>query len=169
PTRIPGLTASNAGYLTPDAVRKKFIDGWKMHVPLHLLTDTFCAFSTTASTKELNDFFTMDGSSGTIVTVAKELAYEPELHLSFDEWFQAWGRLLELILEYFPEELEAWELHYKSILNRPNRSKNWPLCLEYNSQIRRRTLHTQIDPAMFHLDIWNELESQHMGKRALAI
>ncbi|KAJ7174970.1 hypothetical protein C8R43DRAFT_873113, partial [Mycena crocata] len=167
PPRIPGLTVSNAGHLVPEAVRKRFTDGWKMHVPLHLLTDDFCAFSNRATAKQLNDLFTMDGSSGTVVSVAKEISFEPELHLSFDKWFQAWGRLRELIATYFPEELEAWVKHYKSIPNRPNRADNWSLCLEYDSEIRRRSHYSSIDPAMFHLDVWNELEPKHMAQRAI--
>ncbi|KAJ7769488.1 hypothetical protein B0H16DRAFT_1227418, partial [Mycena metata] len=169
PSRVPGLTASNAGYLIPEAVRKRFSgpNGWTSHLPLHLLTDKFCSFNNQASAKELNDLFTMDGSSGTIMSVAKELPFEPELSLTFDEWFQAQGRFLELIETYVPEEHELWVVHFNRILHRPNRAKHWPLCLEYDSEIRRRSLTTGIDPSAFHLDVWNELESAHIGNRAI--
>ncbi|KAJ6537924.1 hypothetical protein B0H19DRAFT_1079022 [Mycena capillaripes] len=166
PARIPGLTASNAGYLIPEAIRKKFADGWKTHVPLQYLTDTYYSF-TNQSSKELNDSFTMDGSVGTIISVAKELPIDGELHLTFDEWFQAWNRLLELIQQYFPEDHDAWKAHFRSLRDRPNRAQNWSLCLEYDSQIRRRALNVPLDPAILHLEIWNELESVHIGKRAI--
>ncbi|KAJ7438990.1 hypothetical protein FB451DRAFT_1059947, partial [Mycena latifolia] len=168
PARAPGMTASNAGYLIPEAIRKKFIDGWRTHVPLQFLTDKYCAFANHVTAKEMNDYFTMDGSTGTIISVAKELPFDRELTLDFDEWFQGWGRLLELILAYVPEEHPLWLIHYESILHRPNRSQHWALCLEYDSQIRRRALNSSIDPSEFHLDIWNELESAHIAKRALA-
>ncbi|KAJ7856210.1 hypothetical protein B0H14DRAFT_2507774, partial [Mycena olivaceomarginata] len=168
PARKLGQTASNAGHLIPEPIRRKFIDGWKTHVPLQFLTDKYCAHANQASAKELNDFLTVDGSSNSIVSVAKELPIDGELSLSFDEWFQAWGRLLELILAHIPEEHSLWILHFESILHRPNRSQNWALCLEYDSQIRRRALTSDIDPAVFHLDIWNDLESVHIAKRTIA-
>jgi hypothetical protein len=49
------------------------------------LTDKYCPFPNQASAKELNDLFAMDGSAGTIVSVAKELPIDPELFLIFDE------------------------------------------------------------------------------------
>ncbi|KAJ7489660.1 hypothetical protein B0H11DRAFT_1720127, partial [Mycena galericulata] len=170
PTRTPGLTASNAGYLIAEGIRKKFsgADGWKTHVPLQYLTDKYCSFANHASTKELNDLFTVDNSAGALVSMPKELAFEPELSLTFDEWFQAWGRLLELIETYVPEEHAMWVTHFESILHRPNRAHNWALCLEYDSQIRRRVCTSSIDPSIFHLDVWNELEAEHIGKRAIA-
>ncbi|KAJ7227594.1 hypothetical protein B0H12DRAFT_1030338, partial [Mycena haematopus] len=171
PKRTPGLTASSAGYLIPDAVRKKFTGprGWDSHVPLHFLTDKFCAFANSAAAKELNDIFLVDSSSGSMVATARELPVDPELALSFDEWFQAWGRLLELIQSHVPEEHEMWIAHFNAILHRPNRAQNWALCLEYDSQIRRRALVSSIDPSVFHLDVWNELEPVHIAKRAMAL
>ncbi|KAJ7166255.1 hypothetical protein C8R46DRAFT_900195, partial [Mycena filopes] len=168
PARTLGLTSSNASYLVPEAILKKFDDGWRTHVPLHLLTDKACSFSNHATTKELNDLYTMDGSTGTILTVAKEIAFEPELRLSFDEWFEAWTRLLELILKYLPVEHPLWVKHHKNILHRPNRKDNWALILEYDSRVRRQAVVTGIDPSIFHLDIWNSLEGEHIGKRAVA-
>lgn len=170
PLRTPGLTASSAGYLIPEAIRKKFsgADGWKTHVPLQFLTDKFCSFTNHASSKELNDFFAVDASAGNVVSQEKDLALEPELHLSFDEWFQAWGRLLELIKTYVEEEHDMWLIHFERILHRPNRAQHWALCLEYDSQIRRRALVTSIDPAEFHSDVWNDLEAEHIAKRAIA-
>ncbi|KAF7350046.1 hypothetical protein MVEN_01306300 [Mycena venus] len=110
----------------------------------------------------------VDGSSNSIVSIVKELPIDEELSLSFDKWFQAWGRLLELILAHLPEEHPLWITHFESILHRPNRSQNWAPCLEYDSQIRRRALTSDIDPAIFHLDIWNDLESVHIAKRTIA-
>ncbi|KAF7349137.1 Reverse transcriptase domain-containing protein [Mycena venus] len=144
PPRTPGLAASNAGYLIPEAIRKKFEQGWKSIVPLHFLTDKFCAHSNLAAAKELNDIFLVDSSSGSM----------------------AWGRLLELIETYLPEEHEMWPTHFNSILHRPHRAQNWSLCLEYDSEVRRRALNSSIDPAVFHSDIWGHLESAHIAKRA---
>ncbi|KAJ7776686.1 hypothetical protein B0H14DRAFT_3508268 [Mycena olivaceomarginata] len=85
PPRTPGLAASNAGYLIPEAIRAKFEQGWKSIVPLHFLTDKFCAHSNLAAAQELNDIFRVDSSSGSMVSMARELPIAPELSLSFDE------------------------------------------------------------------------------------
>ncbi|KAJ7724787.1 hypothetical protein B0H16DRAFT_1245203, partial [Mycena metata] len=171
PARTPGLKASSAGFLVPDAIRKKFSGprGWDSHVPLNFLTDKFCAFANTAAAKELNDIFLVDSTSGAVVSTARELSVDSELALSFDEWFQAWGRLLELIQTYVPEEHELWVVHFNSILHRPNRAQRWPLCLEYDSTVRRRALNTSLDPAVFQDEIWDELEPTHIAKRAVVI
>ena len=42
PARIPGLVGTNAAFLVPDNIRKKFIEGWTVHVPLTFLTDKGC-------------------------------------------------------------------------------------------------------------------------------
>ncbi|KAJ7612921.1 hypothetical protein DFH06DRAFT_1370891, partial [Mycena polygramma] len=169
PARIPGLTASSVSFLIPEAIRKKFADGWKTHVPLQFLTDKYCSFANKSSAKELNDLFAMDGSAGTIISVAKELPVEGELTLSFDEWFQAYGRLLELVQTYAPDEHAMWVAHFQRIMYRPNRAQNWPLCLEYDSQVRRRAVDVAIDPSVFHEELWDELEAEHIGKRAFAV
>ncbi|KAJ7476385.1 hypothetical protein B0H11DRAFT_1727327, partial [Mycena galericulata] len=170
PTRTLGLTASSSGALIPEAIRKKFSgpDGWKTHVPFQYLTDKYCSFTNHVSTKELNDFFTLDSTGGNLISTPKELAFEPELSLTFDEWFQAQGRLLELIETYHPEEHHLWVAHFNNIIYRPNRAQNWSLILEYDSQIRRRACHEGIDPSVFHLSVWNDLESVHIAKRAIA-
>ena len=167
PARQPGLVASSASSLIPEAIRKKFIAGWDSHVPLHYLTDKFCGLNNGVAARALNDLFTMDGSSGTVVSVAKELPVEPELALTFDEWFQAWQRLLELIGEYLPAEYEMWFLHYDSILRRPSRAAQWSLCLAYDSRIRRLSVVSAVDPSQLHLSIWNELETQFIANTAI--
>jgi hypothetical protein len=162
-----GLVASNASYLVPEAIRKKFASGWNSHVPLQYLTDKFCGLNNGTTAKALNDLFTMDGSSGTVVSVAKELPFEGELTLTFDEWFQAWQRLLQLIQEFVPEEYQLWLFHYESILQRPMRAQQWPLCLAYDSRIRRLATVSPIDPSEFHLAIWNELETGYITNTAI--
>ncbi|KAJ6502854.1 hypothetical protein C8R47DRAFT_217404 [Mycena vitilis] len=169
PARVPGLTTSSSAFLVPEAIRKKFADGWKTHVPLQFLTDKYCSFANKSSAKELNDLFTMDGSAGTIVSVAKELPVDGELHLSFDEWFQAYGRLLELTQTHAKDEHPMWVAHFNQIMYRPNRADNWALCLEYDSQIRRRAVDIGIDPSVFHDKLWADLQAEHIGKRAFAV
>ncbi|KAJ7433347.1 hypothetical protein FB451DRAFT_1064480, partial [Mycena latifolia] len=169
PERQPGLTATNAAHLVPDAIRKRFIQGWTKHVPLHYLTDAFCSHDNLASAKELNELYTLDGTHGGVVSVPKDLPSAPELDLTFAEWFQAWGRLLELIRTYFRSEFPLWEQHYNRILHRPNKEENWALCVAYDAEVRRRSCTSGLDPSVFHLELWNELESKHIARRALHV
>ncbi|KAJ7083503.1 hypothetical protein C8R43DRAFT_1175192, partial [Mycena crocata] len=156
PERQRGLLATNASYLVPDAIRKRFAAGLKTHVPLHYLTDAFCSHNNIASAKELDDLYALDGSRG-VVSVAKELPIAPELALTFEEWHQAWSRLLELFQTYLPGEYEFWLAHYNRILHKPNKDKQWSVWVAYDSEIRRRSCTCALDPSLFHLDIWNEV------------
>ncbi|KAJ7907623.1 hypothetical protein B0H13DRAFT_2332219 [Mycena leptocephala] len=72
-----------------------------------------------------------------MVSTAKELAVNPELSLSLDEWFQAWGCLLELIETYISEEHQMWLAHFNSMLYRPNRAQNWSICLNTNENYHK--------------------------------
>ncbi|KAJ6469967.1 hypothetical protein C8R45DRAFT_836982, partial [Mycena sanguinolenta] len=169
PARAMGTTTSASGALIPEAIRKKFTgpDGWKTHVPLHFLTDKYCSLSNHASTKELNDLFSIDSSSGTIISVAKELPVDAELELNFDQWFPAFGRLLQLIHTYVPEEHPLWVIHYERMLHAPNRSRDWSLWLEYDSQVRRRALHEEFDLSVFQSEIWSDLQGKHITKTVM--
>ncbi|KAJ7315254.1 hypothetical protein DFH08DRAFT_972270 [Mycena albidolilacea] len=163
PERQLGLTATNAAHLVPEATRKRFAQGWKQHVPLHFLTDSYCSYDNTETAKELDDTYTLDGSRG-VIAVSKTLPSEPELALKFGEWFQAWGRLLDLIKTYCPTELHLWHEHYERILNRPNKQDDGALCVAYDTEVRRRCCSSALDPSIFHLAIWNDLEPKHMAR-----
>ncbi|KAJ7477502.1 hypothetical protein FB451DRAFT_1032977, partial [Mycena latifolia] len=163
PVRVLGQTALNAGGLIPEAIRRKFsgADGWTSHVPLNYLTDDYCSFNNRSKTKQLDNTLVFDSSG--IIAKERELAFEAELSLNFDEWTQGWGRLLELIQDYVPAEYPLWRTHYDNIVKAPNRSKRWALWLAYDSGIRRRALSSSIDPSIPHLDLWNELEADFTG------
>ncbi|KAJ7629856.1 hypothetical protein B0H17DRAFT_1218031 [Mycena rosella] len=134
-----------------------------MHVPAHVLIDSFCSHNNTAAAKKLDDLYTLDGSRG-VISVSKELAWEPELALTFEECFQAWGRVLELIQTYVPQEFDLWLAHYNRILHSPNKHEEWAICVAYDSEIRRRSCTSSIDPSVFHLAIWNDLETKNISR-----
>ena len=48
PTHTPGLAATNAAFLVPENIWKKFKDGWTTHIPLTFLTDKGCLFKNKA-------------------------------------------------------------------------------------------------------------------------
>jgi hypothetical protein len=163
--RTPGLVATNATYLVPDHIRKKFMEGWTSHVPLTYLTDRGCLLKNKTSSAQ--DFLSYDPATGQVVATAKTLPDHGELELTFDEWHQAWRRLLDLIKTFFPEELHLWQIHHSFILNSENRAEMWPVYLAYDADIRRRTTQSSIDPSVFSIGIWNDLEMRYAAKKVL--
>ena len=162
PALVPGLVGSNTAFLVPDNVRRKFIEGWTSHVSLVHLTDKGCLFKNKSST---NDAISFDPVTGTIHTTSASLSDDGELDLTFDEWHQAWRRLLDLIRSFVPRDFLAWEVHYSFIANSENRAELWPLYLAYDAEIRRRTTRFPIDPSKFSIGIWNDLEVRYTTKK----
>ena len=169
PPRIPGLVGNNASYLVPENIRKKFIDGWVSHVPLSYLTDKACEFKNRSALNAAQDILSFDPNTGQVITTSKVLHDNGELELTFDEWHQAWRRLLELISTHVPKEFLVWEAHYSRILNSENRAELWPLYLAYDAEIRKRATQTSIDPSQFSIGIWNDLEVRYSHKKILAL
>lgn len=163
PTRLPGMLAQSASYMVPDQIRKKFAanGGWASHIPLTFLTDKFCAQKSGTSTESFNETLSIDTNTGRIVTASQTLSVTGETDLTFDEWHQAWRRLLELIQQYLPDEYECWNHHFCRIRDTESRSEHWPLWIAYDTEVRRRAVHTNIDPKEHHIGLWNELEVRY--------
>jgi hypothetical protein len=168
PSRVVGQLATNAAFIVPDQIRKKFIDGWNTHIPLTFLTDKACSSKNiSTSLNSMQDYITIDDTSGRFMSTAKPLPSDGELDLSFDEWHQAWQRLLDLIARYAPQEHQFWLIHYEFILNKENRAELWPLYLSYDTEIRKRSTFDSLDPSQFHIGIWNDLEVRHISNKVL--
>ena len=58
---------------------------------------------------------------------------------------------------------------YSSIINRENRAELWPVYLAYDVEIRRRTVQFPIDPSVFSIGIWNDLEARYTAKKVLSM
>lgn len=156
-TRVPGTTLDSAAYQVPMKVRRIFKNGWNEHVPLTVLTDKYCAKEAEdgeGTTESLLRF-----QDGVWTSVNKSLPNKGEIQLSFDEWFQAWNRLLQLIKQYFkyPEYL-MWHRHYLRILEDDTRSEDWALWKAYDITIRRRAIiDKEFDPSKMQEKIWKQL------------
>ena len=166
---IPGFTGSNTSYMVPENIRKKLTDGWYSHVPLTYLTDKHCEFKNKSTLNVSQDILSFDPSSGQVITTSRVLHDNGELELLFDKWHQAWRRLLELIKDHLPQEYPLWEVHYTQIMNSENRSELWPLYLAYDAEIRKRTTQFAIDPSIFSIGIWNDLEVRYSHKKTLSM
>ena len=104
PTRTPGLIGTNTAFLVPEFVRKRFLDGWSIHVSLTYLTNKGCLLKDKSMASSSQDLLTIDNATSCILTTTKPLSDDGELDLTFDEWHQAWQRLLDLIKEFIPQE-----------------------------------------------------------------
>jgi hypothetical protein len=160
---------TNAAFLVPDHIRKKFVEGWVVHVPLTYLTDKGCLLKEKVVASSSQNILTIDEVTGQIQTTSKSLADEGELDLTFDEWHQAWRRLLELIKTYLPQEFPLWETHYSFILNNENRAEMWPLYLAYDAEIRKKSVYLPIDPSAFSIGVWNDLEVRYTAKKVYSL
>jgi hypothetical protein len=160
PSRIPGAFAAGAGFLVPDTIRNKFRNGWVVHIPLTYLTNKYCAYKKSATV--FHDSLSIDEMSGHIVTASKPLSDAGELDLTFEEWHQAWRRLLPLIREFLPDDYDAWNSHFLTIRDKETLADCWRLWLAYDTEICRRSVHEGIDPAVHHISVWNDLEIRYM-------
>jgi hypothetical protein len=167
--RTPGLAATSAAFLVPDYIRKKFADGWRSHIPLTYLTDKGCLLKNKSMADSSQDVMTFDPTTGQVITTSRTLSDYGELELTFDEWYQAWRRLLDLIKTYYLEEFVLWEIHHAFILNSANRAELWPLYLAYDADICRRATQTSIDLSIFSIGTWNNLEARFQAKKVLNI
>ena len=164
PQRELGLTISGGGYTVPDMIREKFIK-WEVHIPLTYLTDKFCA-SQSSNQASLSDVLTV--IDGRVTTKSKILSPAGELDMSFDEWHQAWQRLLKLIEQYHPEELELWRTHYTSIVVKETRGEDWPLWLSYDTEVRHRSVTVGLDPSQFQRKLFDDLYIRYTEDKILA-
>jgi hypothetical protein len=164
-----GLAGTNAGFLVPDHIQKKFADSWNVHVPLTFLTDNGCLLKTKQVVSVSHNILSINNSTGQLFTNPKLLSDNRELDLTFDKWYQAWCRLLRLFKTFLPKEFPLWEVHYTFILDRENCSELWPLYLVYDAEIQRRATQLAIDPSVFSIGIWNDLESRYSTNRVLTL
>src|SRR6266446_664262 len=157
------MTVSGGGYIVPDAIHKKFIK-WEVHIPLTYLTDRFCALQL-ATQSLLSDTLTV--IDGQVMTKSKLLSPAGKLDMTFDEWHQAWQRLLKLIEQYHPEELTLWRTHYTSIMVKETRGEDWLLWLSYDTEVRRRSVTTGLDPSLFQKRLFDNLYVRYTEEKIL--
>ncbi|KAJ3559983.1 hypothetical protein NP233_g11129 [Leucocoprinus birnbaumii] len=147
PAIVPGLEADTVPFHIPEEIRKKFKSGWNTHIPLMFLMDRHCMLGRTPMA--LTDGMSLDKSTGLIVHVEKMLPAEEEYKIDFDEWQQAWRRLLDLIETYIPDILPPWKHHYERILNALTHASQWDTWRRYDIELRRQSTHKGIDPQVF--------------------
>jgi hypothetical protein len=132
------------------------------------LIDKGCLLKDRHAASLSQDILTLDNDTGRIFTTSKPLIDEGELKLSFDEWHQAWRRLLQLIKTFIPAKFHMWKAHYTTILNSENRAELWLLYVACNIEICKVT-QSELDLSVFSVSVWNDLEACYMAKKVLSL
>jgi hypothetical protein len=169
PVCTPGLVGTNATFLIPDHISKKFADGWNVHVSLTYLIDKGCLFKDRPTAATMHELLTIDNATSCIQTSSKPLSDTRELDLTFDEWHQAWHRLLDLTRTFISNEFLMWQIHHSFIINNENQSELWPMYLVYDVEICKRSTQLHIDPSIFSIGIWNDLETRYTAKKVFSM
>ncbi|KAG8921451.1 hypothetical protein FRC02_000229 [Tulasnella sp. 418] len=151
----PGLVSEGTIFVVPDAIQRKFENGWKEHIPLMYLTDKYC--QNTASHVELKDVFTLDPKTNMLLTsISSSLSNRGEDQLEFVDWHAAWRRLLALIEEFFEDQdHERWLKHFSAIAQSKNLKGNWKTWLLYDIEVRRQAVRSKIDLGIHQVNIYN--------------
>lgn len=162
PPIVDGMLTNTTSYLIPEPIRNQFKanGGWASHIPLTYLTDKACSTSQKPFDQPC-ETLSFDTHSGQILTSTKQLSTAGELDLTFDEWHQAWRRLLTLIGDYCPNIHHAWDHHFCRIRDTDSRAEHWPLWLAYDTKLHHRAIHKGYDPKLEHIGLWNELEVRY--------
>jgi hypothetical protein len=77
-----------------------------------------------------------------------------ENRLSIPEWIEAWKRLSSLIEQYTPHMADVWAKHYARIFYDTTFSSLFEVWLNYDIQVRRRSLEEDLDLDMFQSNIF---------------
>ena len=104
---------------------------------------------------------------GQVMTKSKSLSPVGELKMSFDEWYQAWQRLLKIINQHHPNEFDLWRTHFTSIMLKETCAEDWPLWLAYDTEVRRRSITTALNPSQFQKRLFDNLYIHYSSTKIL--
>ncbi|CAE7229144.1 unnamed protein product [Rhizoctonia solani] len=169
---VPGFQSSGVIFITPDFVEQIMRKGWKIPFSIAMLRDDYCLASATRARKGKTITVGDEGDSLTLAASTESFdSSMPEDSLSYEQWVQAWRRLLALIRRYLSEALHLrWLKHYQYIDTRSDRSKYWKLWLRYDIAVRTATrADKRIDPASFQAQIFNDLLLQYTVDTSMSL
>jgi len=160
PVPCDGALAKGAPiFEAPDWVVNILSTGWKQHISLATLTDSFCEASADADSSKMPPNL------------------PDERLLTYEEWSQAWKRFIPLIRTHLRlngvhrgiTESERWSKHRANIERRPSLHVEWPLYLAYDISTRRYSLKNAIDGSQFHQHIWDAAKARFDSEKLKAI
>ncbi|QRV93564.1 Fungal Zn(2)-Cys(6) binuclear cluster domain [Ceratobasidium sp. AG-Ba] len=161
---IPGFQAGAADVPPPPAIKLHMMRGWSHHFSLSTLVDDYCHRVHTGRIMGK----TLPGSGSVNSDFIDPSLLETEL--SYDQWTQAWRRLLQLIQEFFPDLFPLWKAHYDFVNSRPNRPTLWKVWLAYDIYLRMATRSDpRIDMSVFQREIWDSVLTRYLTDTAAVV
>ncbi|KAG8700554.1 hypothetical protein FRC11_012837 [Ceratobasidium sp. 423] len=160
---IPGFQASGVVLVILESVVRNMHGGWKTPFSLALLQDNYCIAAFSQAHKGKTILFGNEGDQVTLAASTESIDTSmPEDCLTYEQWVQAWWRLLQLIRQYLSEALHAcWTTHYQFIDTQPDCTKQWKLWLCYDIAVQVATHADKcIDPSSFQSQIYFDLVPQ---------
>jgi hypothetical protein len=162
PRVIPGCAAVYQLFIIPEVVQKEVIRGWLEHIPFTYLTDRFCLLD--SNDQKINRELKINEHNQLIVAACLPDSEPEEYKLSYEDWSEASSRFLDLLQTYQPALHDLWESHFDRICRAPDRSFNWSTWLHYDIYVRRQSKHEDIDPRIFHRQLWLGIKMELIKK-----
>jgi hypothetical protein len=153
PEKVNGQLAPATSSMMPRKALKIMEDDWQEHLSLVILTTAYTQSRDATTDPEVAQWSIKNGQ---LVSSSRPSAVDHrEIDLMFQEWTQAWGRLLILIKRFYRKRyLRRWKNHFNFIFNHIDRDKYWQVMLRYDIDIRQRATQGPIDPGVFQENIY---------------
>ncbi|KAB5587792.1 polyprotein [Ceratobasidium theobromae] len=167
PDKSKGIIAPAIQAQIPCATQKIMESGWKEHLLLTILTNTFCeshnATRPEPETAQIDD----NGKLVFKTRIPQTCCNETSLDLA--EWLQAWDRLSKLINTYFPRQLQAWCAHFTCIMGHADWDKKWLVLLCYDIELRHCSTNSSINILIWQEEIYKHQEDLFRNKQLNAL
>jgi hypothetical protein len=134
-------------------------EGWNVYIPLSALTHKACAnFSMRTAAKSVVQL-----NRGTLNIATAPLTAEREQFMTGQEFMEAYPRMLRIIKEHYPfcehaQKLhDAWQDHFKNIVQRQDFWSRTGVFIEYDIRVRRQHITKHFNPATWQSEIFQAI------------
>ncbi|CCO38046.1 hypothetical protein BN14_12209 [Rhizoctonia solani AG-1 IB] len=156
-TITPGKQAPAMQALVSPIVTRIFKEGLLRHVPLTMLTTAYRQLNSDASRHEM-EVIKWNSKGQALVKDVANLPEAGELHMTPDQWVDAWKTWLMLIELYQPHVAKAWHNHYALVFYNPSFHSDFNLWLRYDIMVRKRWIEEDFDPGSLQEGILKTVE-----------
>jgi hypothetical protein len=122
-----------------------------------MLTTAYCQLNSDASRHE-KEVIKRNSKGQALVKDVANLPEAGELHMTPDQWVDAWKTWLMLIELYQPHVAKAWHNHYALVFYNPSFHLDFNLWLCYDIMVRKRWIEEDFDPGSLQEGILKTVE-----------
>ncbi|CAE6473034.1 unnamed protein product [Rhizoctonia solani] len=156
-TFVPGKQAPVAQALVHDSISNVFRNGWRVHVPLTVLTTRYRLSLTGNSGFNVIKW---NDKGQALVKDTSSFSDIGEDRMSIEDWIDAWKCLLLLIERHQPLVAAAWADHYALIFHDPTFHNEFDLWLRYDIAVRKRWIDDNFDPSTLQEKIYRLVDRE---------